>query len=321
MSDPERWDMIDRALAHTTGDPRVDALMRASLRASLESDEASRRHLRDLELRNDAELDVHLLGEAEERHISRSDLLGRFLRESSEAVKQIAKDAGALRRHSVNLWAQAPSPGSMRVVLRTLEPVPLAGQIRSQQLPDAYVRTLDANALLTLVALMNQSEESGGESPLVASLQRFKAPARNSVAKFAKVVDDANWQLVGHADVRGRDPIPLRFGIQAARRLYETAKIESSETEPQTLTGHIDAWSWSRSTMVFEPEGGRPFEASVAADQADIVGELHSNRDNRVTGDFLVTTAYPQGSPFARGRSYGLVLIKPNPGATQEPLV
>ena len=122
MTDSSRWDALADALSFSTGNPGLDEMLRASLRAGAASDANLSRHVRDFELRNDAALDIHLHGEAEDRHVSRGDLLGRFLRDVTEAVKQLAKDSGGLSRHSVNLWVHAPAPGSMRLQLRTLVP-------------------------------------------------------------------------------------------------------------------------------------------------------------------------------------------------------
>lgn len=313
-------DGLRDAFEYSTGDLGLDSFLRTSMQAGLGHDPGMARQLRDLELRNDAELDLHLHGDAEERHVSRADLLGRFLKETTGAVKQIAKDIGGLQRHSANLWVEAPAAGSMRLVLRTVEPRRLTERPQARSLPGADGRTLDAMAVLTLAALIEQSQEDGPDSPLTAALHELKAPARNAVASLAKVVDDANWRVDGVVTVRGREPARIRFDVADARRLFVAAKTESREVEPVVVLGRVDGWAWSRSTMEFLPEKGRPFHASVPAGMADTVAAIGARANNRVRATFLVTTVYPEGSVRPKGRSYALRELDPLPsgGAAQD---
>lgn len=321
MSQSSEWEGLLRdASEFTTGSEGLDQLLRSSLQAGFSQDPVTSRTLRDLDLRNDAEMDVHLHGESEELHVSRADLLGRFLKETTDAVKQIAKDLGGLRRHASNLWVQAPSAGSMRLILRTVEPKRAVQRPGTVTLPGAEGRTLDAMAVLSLAALMEQSTEDGLDSPLTAAIKQFRAPARNAVASLAKVVDEANWQLDGCVMVRGREPVGISFGVAEARRLYSAAKTESEDTDPVTIEGQIDGWAWSRSTLRFIPDTGRPFDASVPTTSSVDVARIGADPRNRVRATFLVTTIYPEGATKPKGRSFALQRLEVVAGAQAQDL-
>lgn len=308
---PEDW---VRELA--TGDPELDQFLLQSLQAGLGGNPEVAQAILDRSLQNDARVELHLLGDAESRHLSRADLVGRLLNRAAVSVKALAKDIGGLKRHSTGLWVEAPASGSMKLVMRTVEPRRPGDDT---PLPATYAPSLDAQALVAMCVVLNQASMPSEDSPLYATVIPYRGETRAALATMCRVVQDAGWRIEGNVAVAGRRPAPVVFDASAAARVIDAATLTDNETVTEQVTGIVDGWSWSRGTMDFIPGTGRAFTASVGRELHQPVADLTaSHRHTRAT--LSVTTSYPQGDRRSAVRSRILTGIEELPIAEQDQL-
>lgn len=307
----------DWVRALSTGNPEVDLLLLESMRAGLASDPEVIQAVLDRTLQNDARVELHLLGDAESHHLSRADLVGRLLNRAAVAVKELAKDISGLKRHSPGLWVEAPAAGSMKLVMRTVQPRRPGDD---NPLPGAYAPTLDAQALLALCGVLNQANMPSDESPLYGTVEAYRGETRSALASFCRVVHEADWRVEGNVSIAGHKPAPVVFDPSAARRVIDAATLKDSETTEEPVTGIVDGWWWSRGTMDFIPGSGRPFTASVGPELHQAVADLTASQ-RRARAILKVTTSYPHGDRRSALHSRVLKSIGDLPVAEQDELL
>ncbi|MDQ7993035.1 MAG: hypothetical protein REI45_10200, partial [Propionicimonas sp.] len=220
-----------------TGDPDVDQFLLQSLSAGLASDSEVMQAVLDRTLQNDARLELHLLGDAEARHLSRADLVGRLLNRVAVTVKELAKDIGGLKQHRPGLWVEAPAAGSMMLVVRTVQPRKPGDE---NPLPVTFAPTLDAQALVALCGVLNQAKMPSGESPLYGTVEAYRGQTRDALASVCRVVREADWRIEGNVAVAGRKPAPVVFDSTAAGRVIDASTLRDNEPGTEELSGTVD---------------------------------------------------------------------------------
>ncbi len=291
MSDDQIPSHADWVRALSTGNPEVDLLLLRSMRAGLSSDPEVIQAVIDRTLQNDARVELHLLGDAEIHHLSRADLVGRLLNRAAVAVKELAKDISGRKRHSPGLWVEAPAAGSMKLVLRTVQPRRPGDE---NPLPGTYAPTLDAQALLALCGVLSQATMPSDQSPLYGTVEAYRGETRLALASFCRVVYEAEWSVEGNVAIAGHKPAPVVFDPSAAGRVIDAATRKDSETTEEQVTGIVDGWSWSRGTMDFIPGTGRPFTAAAGSELRQAVADLTASQ-HHARATLNVTKSYPHG--------------------------
>lgn len=305
MSDDAAGDRLRAAFESVSGTSLVDRVLRASMEVAASTHPEYQKALVDARLQGAAELDLHLGGEGVTDHRTRALFLGEFLRRSSEAVKELAKEIGGLARHTPGLLVEAPTTGSVRIVLRTMEPA------RDTNQPAGVSgSSLDAMAMHQLASLLLLADEDSEEDPLEASVTQLRGNARLAVKQFAQSVLTADWEIQGTLAMQGHGRLGVRLGQSGARRLVAAAEMKGTELDSVQLSGQVDGWTWSTSTMRFVPSAGRPFVAAVPPELQSEVATINGSEQHRARADFLVTRTYPTGDKSLVRSSYALTAIE-----------
>jgi len=294
----------------TRSDSELDLLMREQLEASavgIPALESVLVEMKSIEART--QLDLHLDGDNVQGHSTDAERFGSLVSRAATAVKEIVKTNTGRRRLPARLLIEAPTPGSVRVVLR--EPDLEAD---SDQTDDAeFAETAEGVALRqlgSLLALASIRDVRPDESDLGAAFIRVSPAARVQVRELAKTVLAARWIVVGEVRAPMRVSAPFEFDALAAQRLIEAADSKTETSESIVQRGVVDGWIWSQSVMVFQPENGRHFRAVVPEDLQSRAAELVQAHE-AVTGRFTVVTVMARGSSgSAVARSFALESIE-----------
>ncbi len=317
MPDERPRDGDDWIRHFTSGNEELDRLFLRSMSVGLANDSEVSQAILDRTLQNDARVELHLLGESEDRHLSRADLVGRLLNRLTVTVKEMAKDIGGLRRHSPGLWVEAPSAGSVKLVVRTVQPRRPGDD---NPLPATFAPTLDATAVVALCGLMNQATMPGSESPLLGAVQALRGETRAALATMSRVVREADWHIEGNVAIAGRRPEPVVFDHEAASRIIDATSLHDFDTETEKVSGVVDTWSWSRGTMDFIPDVGRMFTAAVPPDLQQTSADANASREH-VRATFAVTISYPPGDRRLAVRSRVVTDLAVDPQPQQDDLL
>jgi hypothetical protein len=265
--------------------------------------------LADLQAPQQAELDLHIAGGSVQGHETLARPFGQFVTRVATAVKEIAKSVGGKERYATKLRVLAPSQGSVRVVMR-------APEIRRPHdvIPgDREYDSLDSLAVKHLAAVLAHADDAQSEdSPLVASIQALRGPARIALRQVARSVEAEGWEIEGVLRQRGHDPSRIRLTPSGASMLIDAASDDVGERQQVTLSGVIDGQRRSLSAMWFQPDSGRAFEAAVTQPGLlDHVAELAALPDQRVRAVFTVFVRYGEADSEHARRSYELTDLEP----------
>lgn len=274
-----------------------------ALNAAFSSTDEQRRVLRDERLQDQTELDLHLEGANVRDHATRADWLGVFMTRTSQAVKELAKGIAGKDRHTPGLLVEGPGLGSVRVVFRS-PPQPK----RSASLPGTEAETLDGKALHQFASLFLLAEDD--TELLDAQVRQLPGAARQAMRQVSQQVIDASWTIEGSLAARGRDVERVVISPNGAANLVRSVGEVAAETEPETIAGAVDGWTWSKSVMDFKPETGRSFRAIVPPNLQEAVAAIVGQPNHDAVGRFTVTTTYPSGDYAARRKSYVLESIQ-----------
>lgn len=290
------------ALEEIQGRPGA-SMMAASLNAAFGSMASYQAASRDFRLKDQMELDLHLTGANVLDHATRADWLGTFITRTSEAVKEIAKGIGGLKRHTPGLLVEGPSAGSVRVTFRSP-----SHQSRHDGVQGTEVETLDGKALhqFTSVFLLAEDEDE----LLGASVHELPGAARNALRLVANQVLAATWNIEGSLAARGRELQRVVISPNGAARLVEAVGDQAATVEPVKLSGAVDGWTWSKSVMDFDPASGRAFRAVVPPELQESVAAINGQPNHNAVAHFTMTTTYPSGDYNYRKTSYVLTSIE-----------
>lgn len=270
-----------------------------ALGAAFSHSPENRQVLRDLRLRDQTELDLHLTGANVLDHTTRADWLGIFMNRTAQAVKELAKGISGRERHTPGLLVEGPGPGSVRVIFRS-PPNPA----RIQPVPGIEVETLDGKALHQFASLFLLAEDD--QDLLEGSVRQLPGAARRALRQVGESVIESSWRIEGNLAARGREIQPIVISPDGAARLVRAVGEQAAQTEPKTIPGAVDGWTWSKSVMDFQPNSGRAFRAVVPPDLQETVAAINGQPDHDAVGRFMVTTQYPSGDFNYQRKTYVL---------------
>jgi hypothetical protein len=231
----------------------------------------------------------------------------------SEAVKETAKAIAGKGRYSENLLIEGAGPGSVRVVLRAPDPVaPHTEGEKTEPHPLIPGSTVDSEALRSIAAILTHASSEDEESPLMAELSRLPNRARVGLRRAAKSTNDAGWDIKGSIRQRnfGATEVALTHGGAFRLRQGLDATVESRADE--VLSGYIDGFRRSLSTLYFQPDrGGRIVQAAVIdPDTAAAISELFADPDSLVEVVFDVVSTFMPGDEMRPQRSRAVKSIR-----------
>lgn len=278
------------------------SVLTASMRAAFGSAPSFEAASRDFRLRDQTELDLNLEGANVLDHQTRADWLGVFMTRTSHAVKELAKGIAGKERHTPGLLVEGPGPGSVRVIFRS-PPQPKQPAV----LYGTDTETLDGKALHQFASLFLLAED---ETELLdAQVRRLPGAARQAMRQVGQQIIDASWTIEGRLAARGRDVARVIISPDGAANLVRAAGEVAAVTDPETIPGAVDGWTWSRSVMDFQPKSGRGFRAVVPPGLQEVVAAIVGQPNHDAVGKFMVTTTYPSGDYSSRRKSYVLESI------------
>jgi hypothetical protein len=257
------------------------------------------------------EVDLHLSdAQSPTDHETRADWFGFFVARMSAAVNEVTKSLTKKRRLTPGLRVLAPTPGSVRVVLRA--PMP-HGEPQDAIAADDTSAESQALRVLAGMFVMAEDDDLQEDSPLTATAQSLTPIARQRVRTVAKSIVDAGWQVEGSVSQRGREVQPLRINARSAQRLFDELNKVVQTTTAEVRQGTIDGQRHSLSTMWFIPDGQkRAIEVAVTDfDLLEEVTRLSAIEGMTVRCNFTVFLSIPAGSSEATSRSYELEAIEP----------
>ncbi len=258
-----------------------------------------------------AEVDLHLDGPGVKGHSTSAHYFSQFVSGISEAVKETAKSLAGKGSYSERLLIEGVGPGSVRVVLRAPDPVAPHPQKQSIE-PLASASTVDSEALRSIAAILTHASSEDEESPLMAELSHLPIRARVGLRRAARSANEAGWDVKGSLRQRnfGATDVALTHGGAFRLRQGLDAKVENRSDE--TLTGYIDGFRRSLSTLYFQPESGGWIVQAAVVDPvtASSISELFADPDSLVEAVFDVVSTFLPGDETRPQRSRSVKSIR-----------
>lgn len=295
------------------GDDFASRLQRQSLEALAAENKALRPVLFELTNRAQSELDLHLDGETVHHHEANAESFAQLVRGIADATKEVAKHMLGRQRRVSTLRILAPSPGSVRVVLKAATPEEAA----SRTAQNTRTPSVDSASLDKVAVLLSRAQQEGSKadddvlSGLAADLPQ---KAHAGLKRAAKAIDAQNWDIAG--ELRSQhgfqkvhvDPV----GAKALLRVLDEHQESRTTT---SLSGAIDGQRRSIGALWFAPDGQAPIEAAVPS--PDLIEQVvqHDAASQRVRAVFDVVTIVGKGANPRRRDVYTLRSIEPLPDA------
>ena len=282
------------ALRYSSGDPASDRAVRESIRAGIVGDDHDLIDLYEREVGPEqAEVDLHLAGPGVEANAANARQFSLFVSGMSDAVKETAKARANRQAYVDNLLIEGATPGSVRVVMRVKTPKVADGQAHD---PETVASSVDSDALRTVASILAHASDPDLDSPLAAEIAELPPKARVALKRVATASQKGGWSVRGQIRQRRVGAADLELTDAGATRL----KIELSDTQEkrrrETLTGTIDGFRWSLSTLHFDTTDGRRISAGVTEAKVALeVTALMNNPEQLVSADFDVVESFIPG--------------------------
>lgn len=211
------------------------------------------------------ELDLHLHGGREDReHVTRADLLAKFVSGINDAAKAIVR-ANTGSRVARNLLVHGVSPGSVRVVFQADSASVDPAEPAMSSL-DHFASSPDSEALRTVARLFNGASE---DEPLIAAdVADLPLTARRALKRSANALQSADWIIDGQIRQRGRTVDELNVTPRGAKVLLDELEAREYEREVQIVRGVIDGFRRSLGSMYLEAISGTRSVSITVADPA-----------------------------------------------------
>jgi hypothetical protein len=256
-----------------------------------------------------AEADFHLEGPGVEGHSANARYFAQFVSGISEAVKETAKARAGKGRYSEHLLIEGVGPGSVRVVLRAPRPRADKSQPQIDEIPAS---TVDSDALRSIAAILTHASSDEEDSPLIAALTDLPPKARQGLRRATRTTNEAGWSIRGSIRQRNIGASELVLTPAGAVRLTDSLNAAVTRTGTETLTGFIDGFRRSLSTLYFQPaNGGRIIQAAVLDNPtAAKISELFVDKDSQVEVAFDVVEMFLPGDESRPRRSRSVRQIR-----------
>lgn len=289
------------------GDDFASRMTRRSLEASARQDPTLEPVLFELQNEFQAQLNLHIDGETVVDHETDAERYADFVKGIADAVKALTKMSLGRDRMRSGLLIAAPTPGSIRVVMRAAPPAENDGAIQQ-----ARSETVDSNSLRVIANLLARagSENDGDQTVLTGLVSQLPAKARTGIKRSAYAVVHARWSLHGELRRPAAPSIPIQVSNDEARVLLDVLDAKDVVEETIELSGRVDGQRRSVGAMWFVTDTGESFEAAVSdASTLDMVAEMAAS-DVRAQATFDVVTRVSRAGQ-ATSKSYALVRIMP----------
>ncbi|TAM71334.1 MAG: hypothetical protein EPN48_01830 [Microbacteriaceae bacterium] len=295
------------------GDDFASRLQRQSLEALAAENDALRPVLFELVNRAQSELDLHLVGETVHHHEANAESFAELVRGITDATKEVAKHMLGRQRRTSTLRILAPSPGSVRVVLKAATPEESTGRTaQSTRTPSVDSTSLDAVAVL-----LSRAQQEGANvtddvlSGLAANLPQ---KAHAGLRRAAKAIDAQDWDITG--ELRSQHGFqPVHVGPDGAKALLRVLDERQESSTNANLSGAIDGTRRSIGALWFTPDGAAAIEAAVPSPELMEQAVQHDAANQRVRAEFDVVTIVGKGANPRRRQVYTLRSIEPLPDA------
>jgi hypothetical protein len=295
------------------GDDFASRLERQSLEALAAENDALRPVLFELVNRAQSELDLHLDGETVHHHEANAESFAQLVRGIADATKEVAKHMLGRQRRPSTLRILAPSPGSVRVVLKAATPEESTG--RTAQ--NTRTPSVDSTSLDTVAVLLLRAQQEGAKvtddvlSGLAADLPQ---KAHAGLRRAAKAIDAQDWHIAG--ELRSQHGFqPVHVGPDGAKALLRVLDERQESTTTANLSGAIDGTRRSIGALWFTPDGAAAIEAAVPSPELMEQAVQHDAATQRVRAAFDVVTIVGKGANARRRQVYSLRSIEPLPDA------
>jgi hypothetical protein len=294
------------AWSEAQGDSFSARIIRQSLEASAQQSPDLSNVLFELKNLHQAELDLHLDGESVKNHSANAEDFANFVRGIADAVKEITKSALGRERMASGLLVTAPTPGSVRVVLKAASPAEQDGHIDT-----ARSETQDSNSLRIVATLLARADDDDTQTSVVEGLLvALPMKARPGIRRVARAVSESGWEITGVLRRPKEGAEELHIGGAGARKLLDALDNREVETSVVTVDGQVDGQRRSMGTMWFSPVVGTPIEASVVQQELlEKVAALSASASS-ASATFTVVAKYPPGTVGSVRKSYILTAIE-----------
>lgn len=307
----EALDQFRDAWHAAEGDDFASRLERQSLEALAAENESLRLVLFELVNRAQSELDLHLDGETVHHHEADAESFAQLVRGIADATKEVAKHMLGRERRVSTLRILAPSPGSVRVVLKAATPEEAAG--RTAQ--NTRTPSVDSASLDKVAVLLSRAQQEGAKadddvlSGLAADLPQ---KAHAGLKRAAKAIDAQDWDIEGELrSQRGFQTVHVDpVGAKALLRVLDERQ-ESSTTA--VLPGAIDGTRRSIGALWFTPDGQAAIEAAVPSTELMEQAVQHDAAGQRVRASFDVVMIVGKGANPRRRQVYTVRNLEPLP--------
>ncbi|WP_419817397.1 hypothetical protein [Glaciibacter flavus] len=295
------------------GDDFASRLQRQSLEALVSENDALRPVLFELVNRAQSELDLHLDGETVHQHEANAESFAQLVRGVADATKEVAKHMLGHQRRTSTLRILAPSPGSVRVVLKAATPEEPSG--RTAQ--NTRTPSVDSTSLDTVAVLLSRAQKEGAKvtddvlSGLTADLPQ---KAHAGLRRAAKAIDAQGWEIAG--ELRSQHGFqPVHVGPDGAKALLRVLDERQESSTRANLSGVIDGTRRSIGALWFTPDGAAAIEAAVPSPELMEQAVQHDAANQRVRAEFDVVTIVGKGANPRRRQVHTLRSIEPLPDA------
>ncbi len=295
------------------GDDFASRLQRQSLEALAAENDALRPVLFELTNRAQSELDLRLDGETVHHHEANAESFAQLIRGVADATKEVAKHMLGRQRRTSTLRILAPSPGSVRVVLKAAPPEEATG--RTAQ--NTRTPSIDSASLDTVAVLLSRAQRQGADvaddvlSGLAANLPQ---KAHAGLRRAAKAIDAQDWDIAG--ELRSQHGFqPVHIGPEGAKALLRVLDERQESSTSMTLSGGIDGTRRSIGALWFAPDEQAAIEAAVPSPELMEKAVQHDAANQRVRAGFDVVTIVGRGANPRRREVYTLRSIEPLPDA------
>lgn len=295
------------------GEDFASRLQRQSLEALASENDALRPVLFELMNRAQSELDLHLDGATVHNHEANAESFASLVRGLADATKEVAKHILGRQRRASTLRVLAPSPGSVRVVLKAAPPEEAPGTTAQ----NTRTPSVDSTSLDTVAVLLSRAQHEGASltddvlSGLAADLPQ---KAHAGLKRVARAIDEQNWDIAG--ELRSQHGFQLlHVGPLGAKALLRVLDERQESSDVARLDGVIDGQRRSVGALWFTPDGAAAIEAAVPSPELMEQVVQHDAANARVRAVFDVVTIVGKGANARRRQVYTLRSIEPWPEA------
>lgn len=270
----EREDItaLRAALQATSGDERLDDLLRGSLFSAIAGDDAMVRVFREETAPEQALLDLHLTGDSVHQHATNAVKFANFVRKMALAVKWTAKQIANADSYQERVLIEGAAPGSVRLVLRVPD-----SPTTQDDLPGSAVPSADSVAMrrISRVFTNASTDDTGAADTLLAQIQQLPEAAKQELRRAVDEVLRAGWDVQGELVQRHFRTEEVQLTRRGAEMLYKAIRTEAGPPERVVRIGVFDGLRYQRGIAYFMPRdarGGPTFSAAV--DEHDLLRRI-----------------------------------------------